>query len=270
MDVKVTEALSQIKNEKIDKIKSDLSTADDKKLKQSCLDFESIFVKMMLDEMQKSTSLESSFGSGAGGAFYRDIYFNEISKKISESNDIGIASTMYKQLTGKEMNPEDKKDIRPISSEDRISESVLSNGSLLRGFSISNPLKDTLKYENLIEKYADEYGVDSTLVKSVIYNESGGNYRAVSSAGAKGLMQLMDGTSEDMGVSNPFRPADNIQGGVKYLSKLLKKYNNDIELTLAAYNAGPGNVDKYGGIPPFKETINYVKKVMKDISVFEE
>jgi soluble lytic murein transglycosylase-like protein len=117
--------------------------------------------------------------------------------------------------------------------------------------------------EPLVEQYAGKAGVSSSLVKAVIRAESGGNPHAVSSAGAKGLMQLMPATAKGLGVNNPLNPAENIEGGSKYLGQLMKKYRGNKELALAAYNAGSGAVAKYGGIPPYKETQNYVKKVLK-------
>lgn len=112
----------------------------------------------------------------------------------------------------------------------------------------------------IIKKYADQYGISEVLVRALIQVESGFNPKAVSSAGAKGLMQLMPVHTVKQGV-DPYDPDQNVKTGMGYLSRLLVKYNN-LELALAAYNAGETNVDKYGGIPPFEETQIYVKKIM--------
>lgn len=118
-------------------------------------------------------------------------------------------------------------------------------------------------YEAAITEHARRQGVAADLVRAVIQVESAFNPIAVSDKGAMGLMQLMPATATELGVRNPFDPEQNIRGGVSYLKQLLDRYDNKIELALAAYNAGSGNVDKYGTVPPFKETQNYVKKITK-------
>ena len=103
-----------------------------------------------------------------------------------------------------------------------------------------------MAYEEYVKKASETYGVSEELINAVIQQESGGNAKAVSSAGAQGLMQLMPSTARMLGVSNTFDPEQNIMGGTKYLSQLLDKYDGDEESALAAYYAGPGNVDRYG------------------------
>ncbi len=116
-------------------------------------------------------------------------------------------------------------------------------------------------FDELIKKAAGREGVDAELVKAVVAAESGFNPKAVSSAGAKGLMQLMDGTARSLGVKNSFDPAANIAGGTKFLRSMLDKFGS-VPLALAAYNAGPGAVDKFGDVPPYAETRSYVDRVL--------
>ena len=114
----------------------------------------------------------------------------------------------------------------------------------------------------LAERYAGQHGVEPRLVMAIIKVESGFDAKAVSSAGASGLMQLMPGTQRHLGVRDAFNPDENVEGGVRYFRSMLDRYGGNVSLALAAYNAGPANVDKYGGIPPFEETRNYVRKVL--------
>lgn len=118
------------------------------------------------------------------------------------------------------------------------------------------------RWEGLIQKYAAQYGVSPDLVRAVVDQESNGDPRVVSRAGAMGLMQLMPANVREAGLTDAFDPEQNIRGGVAQLREHLDRYKGDVSLALAAYNAGPGNVKKYGGIPPFRETQNYVQKIL--------
>jgi soluble lytic murein transglycosylase-like protein len=117
-------------------------------------------------------------------------------------------------------------------------------------------------FEPSIRMACGRYGMDYNLVRAVIRAESAFNHQAISPKGAMGLMQLMPGTSRLMGVNNPFDPSQNVDGGVRYLRELLVRFNNNLTLALAAYNAGPEAVEKHRGIPPYSETVFYVQRVM--------
>lgn len=126
----------------------------------------------------------------------------------------------------------------------------------------SSYLGETKSLDDIFQKAANKYNVDVDLLKAIGKAESNFNENATSRCGAQGVMQLMPATAKSLGVQDSYDAEQNIMGGAKYISGLLKKYDGDTKIALAAYNAGSGNVRKYGGIPPFKETQNYVKKVM--------
>ena len=134
----------------------------------------------------------------------------------------------------------------------------------------SRPAIGPGRYDETIEEQATRNGVSPDLVRAVIQAESAFNPIAVSSKGAMGLMQLMPATAREYGVTNPFDSKQNITAGVRYLKSLLVRYDDNVELALAAYNAGPGNVEKYGDVPPFRETRQYVKKITNATSAQAE
>jgi len=136
----------------------------------------------------------------------------------------------------------------------------IENSSIQKITSSVNP---NISFASLIEEASEKYGVDAGLIAAVIKAESNFDADAVSSAGALGLMQLMPATARSLGVSDPLDPEQNINGGVKLLSQLLNQYDGNTSLALAAYNAGPGAVAAYGGIPPYAETQTYVQRVLQ-------
>lgn len=125
-------------------------------------------------------------------------------------------------------------------------------------------------YRDIIRRHATSYQLEEALVKAVIKVESDYQPRIVSRKGAQGLMQLIPETARDLKVNNPFDPYENIRGGSEYLRKMLDLFEDDVELALAAYNSGPTTVKRYGGIPPYDETRNYVKKVKRYLDYYRQ
>jgi len=142
-----------------------------------------------------------------------------------------------------------------------IRESKEDVGEVVRDSSIDY-VQDSKNYDPLIYEFSQKYKVDFALIKAMIRTESGFNPYAVSRKGAKGLMQLMPETVHRLNVSNVFNPKENIEGGVRYFKYLLSLFNNDLRLSLAAYNAGENIVTEFRSIPPYRETIDYVRKVL--------
>jgi len=245
------------------------SVSEKQKLAEVSKQFEGMLTSMMLKSMNQTTG--GMFGeNNFGGDFFETIFQSEIANQISKGTGLGVAEQIYKRLTGENfstevLNPK----LEPLTKQPKIE--VNKNTQEILSVKPSNQSLNRLsKFEDIINHASDTYGVDKNIIKSVILAESSAKENAVSSANAKGLMQIIDSTADYLGINNVFDPKENIMGGAKYLSELLRKYNGNLKFALAGYNAGPGNVDKYNGIPPFTETQTYVKRVIGYLKNFEE
>jgi len=241
---------------------SDLRKA---KIKKVAHDYEALFTSMMLKSMRKAIGDNPLMPQSFGEKIYTEMLDDEYSKMIGKQGSFGLAALIEKELERQETGSSSEMSLPGSALENiwMLDNSFIpaqnsSSGSAAQSGTLSERVN---KWESVINDASKLYDVDKNLISAVIAQESGGNPYAVSRAGAKGLMQLMDSTAKDLGVANSFSPRLNIMGGTKYLRSLLDKHNGDEQLALASYNAGPGAVDKYNGIPPYTETINYVKSV---------
>ncbi|MBS4000122.1 MAG: transglycosylase SLT domain-containing protein [Desulfobulbaceae bacterium] len=269
--------INDLKNRVRSTAKINLSESDKLGLEKAARGFEAIFMNMMFKEI-RNAQLDDESDEGFGSDILMDYSYLMLTDKISSTGKgIGIAEQVYKFFTNEEIPtkniiektiPTEPLQIITTNSSKPINSKVVETNNEIGGTFFDRVKQRLNQFDDIISQASDKYNLDKTLIKSVITAESAGQVNAKSIAGAKGLMQLMDGTARDLGVTNSFDPEENIMGGARYLRQMLDKFNNDTNLALAAYNAGPGNVEKYNGIPPFKETENYVRKVNKYLNQF--
>ena len=222
------------------------------RLKKACQDFETIFISHLFKTMRTASEEESGlWGKGMGSDLFRDLFETEVSREIAGSGGIGLAELLYRGLDRYYSNS-DAHQVTSVSLNEK-----------------EPTFQRIQSYHDIIIKAGRSYDVDPALVYAVISRESSGNPQLVSSAGAKGLMQLMDGTAQELGVTDSFDPEENILGGTRYLRQMLNRFDGNLRLALAAYNAGPGAVERYGGIPPYRETVNYVDRVMESYTKYK-
>ncbi len=225
-------------------------------------DNQSIFSDMMNELLGDASTasnakLSSLLGLGTANA--------DIFNQLANTSEGTLESLLYKGSNAVYI-PESVKQALTSSYEHTKLDSYVSD-NVIGSTAYANSLAGADQYAAIIQKASATYGVPEKLIAAVIKQESNFNPSVVSHAGAQGLMQLMPQTAQYLGVTNAFDPEQNIMAGAKYLRQMLDKFNNDPTLALAAYNAGASRVTKYGGIPPFKETQNYVKKVMNYFTV---
>ncbi|MDR2577287.1 MAG: transglycosylase SLT domain-containing protein [Chitinispirillales bacterium] len=231
---------------------------------QVAKDFEALFTSMMFKSMRGSVNENSLIPKSLGENIFTEMLDGEYAKMSAQKGTLGLAALIQKEIErseGKNMPSTDAdaplwamQRQRPASASSSRGGNSANNGNLIdrvRG-----------RWQSLISEISARHGMDEHLVTAVIARESSGNPNAISPKGAKGLMQLMDGTARELGVKYSFAPAENIDGGVRYLKNMLRMFNGDERLALAAYNAGPGAVRRFGGIPPYRETQEYVTAVL--------
>jgi soluble lytic murein transglycosylase-like protein len=206
------------------------ATGTEQRLSNAATDFEAIFLKQLMQFAQMD------LGDGVAGDTYQDWFNAALSDQLAQRQPLGIAAGIIEQL-----------------QQDH-----------------STGLPDSFELHEMIRDTSQRHGLSEQLLNAVIQVESGGDPHAVSQAGARGLMQLMPQTATMLGVSDSFDARMNLDGGARYLSSLLDRYDGDLDRALGAYNAGPGAVDRYNGVPPYPETQRYVEKVRQLISTSEE
>lgn len=259
----------------------DREAARKQKAWRACQEFESILLYQLLSTMRKaSMSQEEEDQYGFGNEIFKSMIDEQLSLAIARSGGIGISKMIAKEIGidishSKSLPPphQDTRVVKQIEKKIQAgsvktdpkpvkSESQSKEGNSASIWDALRKIESRIKpYENIISKAADLFGVSADLIKAVIIQESSGNPNATSRKGAKGLMQLTDVTAKELGVTNPFDPIQNIYAGTRLLARLVKRFNGDLRLALASYNAGVAAVERHKGIPPYKETRDYVDKV---------
>ena len=241
--------------------------------------FESLFFGQLIRSMRETVPENGFWGQGGGTKIYRQLHDQQLADRMADSGSLGISEMIVRQLghtVGDETTVGAAPAIGPPApltagtaayrQQGIVGERIADMVRLRhRADAMGGAAADTLRrYQKELTRAVDETEVDPALVLAVALRESGGDPDAVSVKGARGLMQLMPGTAREVGVDDPADPGQNLRGGARYLARMLRRYDGDVDLALAAYNAGPGSVDRAGGrVPDFPETQHYVEAVKR-------
>jgi soluble lytic murein transglycosylase-like protein len=241
---------------------------------KAALDFESMFLGQLMKGMRQTVSQDETTGPSSERQTFTEMLDQQyaslsarskanLDPQAPERARSGTTHSLAAQVY-RSMLRHDATTSTSIQPRPEIHNSPPVNDKPAK----TKPLDEKTLTE-LANDAARRHGLPASLIRGVIQAESGGDSTAVSRAGAKGLMQLMDGTASDLGVTNSFDPVANVNGGARYLKELMIRFKGDITKALAGYNAGPGAVEKHAGVPPFPETKAYVKSVLNQMRHFE-
>ena len=253
--------------------------AEQRALEKSAKEFEGVFLNTLLKAMRRTVPTNELFNGGGATKFYRQMHDAEIARTLATGQTgMGIADMIVRQLSREASdNSPESRSVEPVQgppapkalaryrdvismAPDSIARKRLALLAAQQGSAVADTLK---KFEQEIESAARESGLDPALILSVVMEESGGDPLAESEKGAMGLMQLMPDTARELGVGDRTDSAQNLDGGARYLAVMIEKFEGKLDVALAAYNAGPGTVDRLGGkVPAYPETRRYVDRVL--------
>ncbi len=222
--------------------------------------FEAMIVSIMLKSMRSSVMKSELVPESTAEKMYADLLDKEYASLLANHASFGLSDLILRELD------HDQKGqthgalsmLQNLQAQQRAYESAAAGHSFNAGALGAR----AQRWDSIIADAAQRYNLDRNLIAAVVAQESAGNPLAVSHAGAKGLMQLIDSTAREMGVTDVFNPRQNIMGGARYLRGMLDMHNGDERLALASYNAGPAAVKRYNGVPPYRETQDYVQRVL--------
>jgi Rod binding domain-containing protein len=269
------------------------------KLQRAVQEFEALMLSTMLKSMRSGIPKSDMFGDSYGGDMMEGMFDIELARHMSRNSSLGMGEMLYKEITGEELprrvpgagtgvTPPKRLPISPSVTPAARAVPETQHADTPEASPILQPAASPVQPSGpvqavpdsvrrrvdtlapIVQEAADRHGVNVNLLKAVIAAESAGRTNARSSRNAKGVMQLIDTTATMMGVQNVWDPRDNINGGARYLGQMMDRFSGDIPSAVASYNAGPGAVEKHGGVPPYRETQAYVSKVMDYFRYFEQ